>query len=162
MSCPRLLRGCFVPDQSGSRRIDLVRRSALTMLTGFDVVKVFMLMPNQFGIADHLPMIRAAQARTLSFRITDGLFDGTARRGRSDFPRHHHPDDSAAECGGLEDLPLLRRIGSASHPAPVPYGRARDKARAQASGVVAWVESPLRGYPNVREKLLSLQHRKAQ
>ena len=120
-----------------------------------------MLMPNQFGIADHLPMIRAARARLLALGSPIGFLMALRQRAIR-FSAAHHPDDSAAECGGLEDLSLVRRIGSASHPAPVPYGRVRDKPRAQASGVAAWVESPLRGDLTFREKLLSLQHRKAQ
>jgi hypothetical protein len=91
---------------------------------------------------------------------TDGLFDGTTRTVRLDSQRRHPLSGSATECGGLEDFPCVRKIGSASHLVRSLRGKACDKLPDQAASVVAFY-----GYLSKRDlhffdKLLPLLLRK--
>jgi len=93
--------------------------------------------------------------------LADEFFDDTTHRGLSDSRPRHRLVGSAAECGGLEDLPSGRTIGTASRLAPELLGRAGDKLQIQASGEAAWRGSQSKRHLHFFKELLPLRLRKA-
>jgi hypothetical protein len=82
------------------------------------------------------------------------------RRNLSDSRQRHRPVGSAAECGGLEDLPYVRRIDNASHLSPGLLGTTGDKLQDQVSSGVAFCGFPSKCDPNFFKELLPLRRRK--
>src|ERR1700674_2817735 len=102
-------------------------------------------------------MLSIRELRQEDFRIADGLFDGTKRRGRSDSRQRHRPVGSVAECDELEDLPSAHTIGNASHLASELHGRVGDKLQARASNVAVSRGSQSKRHLHVFKKLLLLR-----
>jgi hypothetical protein len=87
-------------------------------------------------------------------------FDDMTCRGRSRSQPCHRPVGSVLECDGLEGLPCIRKIGTASYLARGPRDKVFDRLQDRASIAAVSPAFPSKSLLRVLKQLLPLRPRK--